>query len=471
MLIGEGPGPEEDAKGIPFIGKSGRELRGQYLRIAGLNPEEVYITNAIKCRQGKKDGDHPDPQDVRECARHHLPAELRRNNPDYIVTLGAVALRLFGDYDLELVHGRPLYNQHLFGWEGTVFCTYHPAAGLHESEFLIALQQDFHNLWLWRHGKLTIPEDEHPNPDYRLLRTRRELAQVLCDGMAAQGGPGVWVEVAVDTETDAGRIWCLTFSLLPGTGYMILASDTDLIDMFRAWLETHNPLAIFHNYLFDGPMLAQILLLFPRFTDTMIEAYDLGGLVPLGLKALAFRLCGMVMQDYEDVVMPHAISQALSWLQLAERTIVEPYLNALPWRTAARRCSGGKAHGGKHPTAILDYHSPTPQPCFMCGKVLPPPKMTRAGGTQHPWVRAGKILSDVMDKGVNPFKRWAAVPDPERAVLEGIIGALPQPSITQVPIAQAVVYACRDADATIRVKHALRRQSGELVRSIRQGVM
>jgi uracil-DNA glycosylase family 4 len=467
MLIGEGPGPEEDAKGIPFIGKSGRELKGQYLRLAGLNPTEVYITNAIKCRQGKKDGDHPDPEDVLACARHHLPAELRRNNPDYIVTLGAVALRLFGDYDLELVHGRPLPDQHLFGWEGTVFPSYHPAAGLHESEFLIALQEDFHNLWLWRHGKLVIPEDEHPNADYRLLYTRTELAQVLVKGFNAQGGPGAWVDLAVDTETEDGRIWCLTFSLQPGTGYMILASQTELVDTFRACVELYNPLVVFHNYLYDSPMLRQLRLTFPRFTDTMIEAYDLGGSVPLGLKALAFRLCGMKMQDYDDVVYPHALSKAVSWLQLAEKTILQPYIDALPWRTATRRCSGGKQYGGKHPTAILDYHSPEEQTCFMCGKVLPPPKMTRAGGTQYPWIRAGKILSATLDEGANPFKRWASVPQSDQSILEGIIGPFPRPSISEVPLPEAVVYACRDADATLRVKHALRRRAGELVRSIR----
>ena len=50
MLIGEAPGAQEDAQGVPFVGRSGRAL-DQLLRDVDLDPEhDLYICNAIKCR-------------------------------------------------------------------------------------------------------------------------------------------------------------------------------------------------------------------------------------------------------------------------------------------------------------------------------------------------------------------------------------------------------------------------------------
>ena len=50
MLIGEAPGAQEDAQGLPFVGRSGRAL-DQLLRDVDLDPEhDLYICNAIKCR-------------------------------------------------------------------------------------------------------------------------------------------------------------------------------------------------------------------------------------------------------------------------------------------------------------------------------------------------------------------------------------------------------------------------------------
>src|SRR4051812_45034756 len=78
MFLGEGPGESEDWKRIPFVGPSGRELDNTLLPMGGLMRPDVYVTNAIKCRQGKKDGDDPDPEEVLSCALHHLPGELAK---------------------------------------------------------------------------------------------------------------------------------------------------------------------------------------------------------------------------------------------------------------------------------------------------------------------------------------------------------------------------------------------------------
>src|ERR1039457_5619976 len=49
MLIGEGPGKEEDASGYPFVGRAGKKLT-RLMADVGLTREEVYITNILKCR-------------------------------------------------------------------------------------------------------------------------------------------------------------------------------------------------------------------------------------------------------------------------------------------------------------------------------------------------------------------------------------------------------------------------------------
>ncbi|HQK23943.1 MAG TPA: uracil-DNA glycosylase, partial [Synergistaceae bacterium] len=49
LLVGEGPGAEEDAQGIPFVGAAG-QLLTKILEAAGIGRQEVYITNIVKCR-------------------------------------------------------------------------------------------------------------------------------------------------------------------------------------------------------------------------------------------------------------------------------------------------------------------------------------------------------------------------------------------------------------------------------------
>lgn len=52
MIVGEGPGEEEDKTGRPFVGKAG-QLLNRILEAAGIPGEEVYITNIVKCRPRK----------------------------------------------------------------------------------------------------------------------------------------------------------------------------------------------------------------------------------------------------------------------------------------------------------------------------------------------------------------------------------------------------------------------------------
>ena len=61
MLVGEGPGAEEDARGLPFVGPAG-ELLNRIIEAIGLRREDVYIANTVKCRPpGNRD---PQPDEL-----------------------------------------------------------------------------------------------------------------------------------------------------------------------------------------------------------------------------------------------------------------------------------------------------------------------------------------------------------------------------------------------------------------------
>ena len=96
MLVGEQPGDREDREGEPFVGPAGRVL-AQALSSAGLERDDVYVTNAVKHFRFEERGKRrihkrPDVGHINAC-RPWLDAELRAVDPAAIVCLGATAAR------------------------------------------------------------------------------------------------------------------------------------------------------------------------------------------------------------------------------------------------------------------------------------------------------------------------------------------------------------------------------------------
>ena len=94
MLVGEQPGDQEDRAGEPFVGPAGQLLRAA-LEEAGLDPAEVFLTNAVKhfkwTPQGKRRiHDKPNREQVLAC-RMWLDEEIEHVKPAMIVALGATA--------------------------------------------------------------------------------------------------------------------------------------------------------------------------------------------------------------------------------------------------------------------------------------------------------------------------------------------------------------------------------------------
>lgn len=120
MFIGEGPGADEDEQGRPFVGRAGRILEG-FITALGLVREDVYITNAVKCRPpGNR---NPTPKEVLACMPI-LQRQIELLNPKLIVSLGNSAMKLLNPQANGIRRERGRIFPYL-RWQ--VLPTYHPA--------------------------------------------------------------------------------------------------------------------------------------------------------------------------------------------------------------------------------------------------------------------------------------------------------------------------------------------------------
>ena len=87
MFVGEGPGADEDASGVPFVGKAG-QLLNNMIGAMGLKRESVYIANIVKCRPPKNRV--PEPVEANTCSQFLLQ-QIDIVQPKVIVALGATA--------------------------------------------------------------------------------------------------------------------------------------------------------------------------------------------------------------------------------------------------------------------------------------------------------------------------------------------------------------------------------------------
>jgi uracil-DNA glycosylase family 4 len=88
MFIGEAPGADEDAQGVPFVGRAGQLLTRMIEDGMGLPRSSVYIANVLKCRP--PDNRNPEPDEIASC-RGYLESQIDLVKPEVIVALGKFA--------------------------------------------------------------------------------------------------------------------------------------------------------------------------------------------------------------------------------------------------------------------------------------------------------------------------------------------------------------------------------------------
>lgn len=88
-FVGEGPGADEDAQGLPFVGAAG-QLLDRMIAAMGFSRDEVYVCNIVKCRPPKNR--KPEPNEIAECIPY-LREQIELIDPQVIVALGATAVQ------------------------------------------------------------------------------------------------------------------------------------------------------------------------------------------------------------------------------------------------------------------------------------------------------------------------------------------------------------------------------------------
>lgn len=400
MLLGEAPGVQEDQFGEPFVGKAGRFLQS-LLSSFGYSKSQCFVTNVLKCRP--PNNATPTASQIAGCSRW-LDIELKLVQPEIVMLMGATAINRvlgYGAGTVEHLHGIPVVQP------GRILLpAYHPAAGLYEeTSQLRHIYDDFRVLAGLIAGKDPsdyISIDEFPDPDYTGITDEKHLSWLygVMEAAVACGSP-----IAADVETVNDKLWSIQVCITPGTAYFI---GPELADKFR-----FPPTAkvVFHNYLYDYKFTPVA-----DFGDTMVMAYQLG--LPQGLKELSSRLCGMKMRSYSDLTSGAGREKSVAYLV--------------------------KASG-------MDWPKPEPVTEFkwdnkeggLVNKVRNPQPIAR---------KIKRILDDMAkDESVDPVKRWQSIEDVERVCVEKELGAMPTSTIADIPRESAVKYACRDADATLRV--------------------
>ncbi len=128
MFVGEAPGADEDAQGVPFVGRAGQLLTKMIEGGMGLSRADVYIANVLKCRPpGNR---NPLPEEIASC-RRFLEAQIELVSPAVLVALGKFAAQFLLGTEEGMMRMRGRWGS----WRGIpVMPTYHPSFLLRQPE-------------------------------------------------------------------------------------------------------------------------------------------------------------------------------------------------------------------------------------------------------------------------------------------------------------------------------------------------
>lgn len=153
MVIGEGPGQDEDRLGRPFVGRAG-QLLDKILASGGFSrQDQVYVGNIVKCRPP---GNRVPLPEERAACMPYLKEQIAIVDPKIIILLGATALQGLIDPQAKIGTSRGKWLQ----WEGRwVMPTYHPAALLRNPGLKPVVWEDMKQV-VGKYRELVKPE--HP---------------------------------------------------------------------------------------------------------------------------------------------------------------------------------------------------------------------------------------------------------------------------------------------------------------------
>ncbi len=128
MLVGEGPGENEDATGLPFVGRAGK-LLDDILAAVDLTRDQVYLTNTVKCRAAVQEGGRmknrpPKTTETRAC-NPYLQGQMEAVKPEIVLCLGGPAAKTLINKDFKITKDRGKWYDLDNG--ARAMATFHPA--------------------------------------------------------------------------------------------------------------------------------------------------------------------------------------------------------------------------------------------------------------------------------------------------------------------------------------------------------
>ncbi|KKM78817.1 hypothetical protein LCGC14_1356120, partial [marine sediment metagenome] len=217
LFVGEAPGKEEDYKGGPFVGRSGKLIRTVLEETTGLTPEDYAFTNVVRCRPPR----NRDPRvtEIRSCG-YELIQEIKARKPDLIVVLGNISLEfLTSQTGITTFAGHFLKSTHPDWKDRDVLACFHPAFVLRFDHHFTKFVETIAEVKEYVLGNYT------PLPgvgDYHVLTELEDVKKLLKRFQKAK-------KVTFDTETGSltpfqdvfPRLLCFSFSDKAGEGYTV----------------------------------------------------------------------------------------------------------------------------------------------------------------------------------------------------------------------------------------------------------
>lgn len=143
MFVGEAPGRHEDEQGTPFVGQAGK-LLDRLLGEIGLQRDDVFVTNVLRCRP--PDNRDPHPFEIERC-QDWLFRTIELVEPVMICTLGNFATKLLRGEPTGItrLHGRP-EERRVGPRVVRLYPLFHPAAALYTPSNVDVLREDFRHI-------------------------------------------------------------------------------------------------------------------------------------------------------------------------------------------------------------------------------------------------------------------------------------------------------------------------------------
>lgn len=352
VLVGEAPGEREDAEHRAFVGRSGQLLNKALSEVGGIERDDCYVTNVVKCRP--PDNRTPERKEAKVCAENYLKPELEAIKPRFVLLLGNSALQaVIGKSGITKVHGT-VYQRTFGGVKAQVMATVHPAMVLRNPKWAAAFGMD-----IQRFGKLTRGEETGLKTRVLLANTKESLAQLRDALMEAD-------RISWDIETYTkptdppyvrsnfqewhgpdSMIVSIAFCWEPGLAVAVPVHhpearwrNPDAVLKFLAPALTRDDCEyVAHNGKFDARWMNANGIVVPQTFDTMLASHMLDENRPKGLKPLSHTLLGADSYDVGEE-LKDASAMPLKRLAIYNakdtdytlrlREVLAPQLNEVP---------------------------------------------------------------------------------------------------------------------------------------------